>query len=116
MTDLPSVTLVDGLAAQLAPLLEPQGLTVAARRDGTLHVHNPVVAATDPRGVAITPGLNQRIVVAEHRGTPWFFWLWPGAERGADPEPEPMVPIGQIEEAARLIGNVLRVDVDGAER
>lgn len=110
MTHLPPAVPVDAVAAQLAPLLELRGLTLNVLGDGILQVRNPAVAANDPRGHALNPGLNQRVTIAEHDGQRWFFWLWPGAERGGPPEPEPMVPVEAVEEAARLIGNVLRID------
>lgn len=106
----PLAPLVEGPAAQLAPLLEPRGLTVAVGRDGAIYAHNAASTPDDPRGRALHRGLNQRIAVAEHDGEPWFFWLWPGPERDAPLDAEPMVPVEDVEEAARRIGNVLRVD------
>lgn len=106
----PSATLVEGLVARLAPLLESHGLTVALGRGGTIDVRNPAGAATDPVGRVLHPGLNQRVTVVEHEGGFWWCWLWPGPARDAPLEPEPMVPVNDVEEAARRLANVLRVD------
>lgn len=101
----------EDLARQLAPLLERHGLTVSVRRDGTIDVRNPAgYVAADPRALALHPGLEQRVTVWERAGELWWCWLWTGPTRDAPPEVEPMVPVGYVDEAARRILNVLRVD------
>lgn len=108
---------VKGMVGRLALLLEPHGLTVAVERGGTVVVRNPAGAATDPRGMVLYPGLSQRLALREDEGGVWWCWLWPGPERDAPPEVEPMVPVEDVEEAARRITAVLRVDErKGAER
>ncbi|GAB3990567.1 hypothetical protein GCM10029978_118790 [Actinoallomurus acanthiterrae] len=53
--------------------------------------------------------MTQPIVVREHQGGLWWHWQWSGPTRGAPPEYEPMVPVADVEEAARRLANVLRV-------
>ncbi len=112
----PPVILIEGAAAQLASLLEPHGLTTTVQRDGTIVVRNPASEATDPRGMALHPGLSQRITLREDEGGLWWCWLWPGPTRDAPIDVEPMVPIEDATEAVRRIAAVLRVEEpNGAE-
>ncbi|GAA4630071.1 hypothetical protein GCM10023196_053920 [Actinoallomurus vinaceus] len=94
----PTFDQVRALTLQLAPLLIRAGLNVAVRRDGVVEVRNP----GDTR-------MTQPLVVREHQGGPWWHWQWSGPTRDGPPEHEPMVPVGDVEEAARRISNVLSV-------
>jgi hypothetical protein len=106
---LPPAVFIEGLAARLAPLLEPHGLAVTHLRDDTIQVRNPAgYAAADARGRALSPGLEQRVTALEYDGGVWWVWVW--ADRGAPPEVEPMVPVEEVEEAVRRIVNVLRAE------
>jgi hypothetical protein len=113
----PPVILIEGAALQLAALLKPHGLTVTAQRDGTIVVRNPAGVATDPRGMALYPGLSQRVTLREDEGGLWWCWLWPRPTRDAPLDVEPMVPIEDTAEAVRRIAAVLRVEEpNGAQR
>jgi hypothetical protein len=102
------------LVLKLAPLLIRQGLQVSVRRDGYVEVRNPRGSqSTDPVGRALNPGMRQLVTLTDHDGTLWWAWAWSGPARDAPPEIEPMVPAGEIEEAARRIGKVLYVSLDG---
>ncbi|GAA4638830.1 hypothetical protein GCM10023196_098110 [Actinoallomurus vinaceus] len=102
----PSIDIVRGLVLKLAPLLRRDGLNVAVHRDGVVEVRNP----GDTR-------MTQPIVVREHQGAWWWHWQWSGPSRDAPPEYEPMVPVDDVEEAARRLANVLHVaEPSGAEQ
>ena len=100
---------------QLAAELEGRGLMVAARLPA-LSVRNPAVAGTGPRGALLSPGMRQQVLLRDYEelGLTWC-WVWPGlrpAERDAPtppPEVEPMCPAEEIERAADLITNVVRL-------
>lgn len=75
---------------------------------------NPAAAdTTDPRGPVLKPGLSRRVLRQTADDGRRRRWMWPGVERAGEPEAEPMVSADTIEEAARRIGNVLRVDGAG---
>lgn len=110
----PPIGTVKGLVQRLAPLLIRHGLQVTVQRDGFIEVRNPRGSmATDPLGRALNPGMKQLITLMNHHGVLHWAWAWSGPTRDAPPEIEPMVPAGEIEEAARRIGNVLYVSLDG---
>jgi hypothetical protein len=100
---------------QLTAALKDRGLQVAAKLPA-LTVRNPAVSGSDPQGRALSPGLTQGVLIRNYkgRGLTWC-WVWPGmppAERDAplpSPEIEPMCPAEQIERAADLINNVVRL-------
>jgi hypothetical protein len=102
----PPVDTVRGLVLKLAPLLLRDGLIVAVRRDGVVEVRNP----GDTR-------MTQAIVVRKHQDALWWWWVWSGPTRDAPPEYEPMVPVEDVDEAARRLANVLHVaEPAGAEQ
>ncbi|MCO6010090.1 hypothetical protein NE236_34500 [Actinoallomurus purpureus] len=102
----PSIDAVKGLVLKLAPLLIRHGLNVTVRSDGVVEVRNP----GDTR-------MTQPIVVREHQGGLWYHWQWSGPTRDAPPEYEPMVPVEDVDEAARRLGNVLHIaETAGAEQ
>jgi hypothetical protein len=98
---------------RLSPLLIRQGLQVTVQRDGFIEVRNPRGSqSTDPVGRALNPGMRQLITLIDHGGVLHWAWAWSGPARDAPPELEPMVPAGEIDEAARRIGRVLYVSLD----
>ncbi|WP_433187763.1 hypothetical protein [Actinoallomurus sp. CA-150999] len=106
VSSTPPADTVKAHALKLAPLLIRAGLNVAVRSDGVVEVRNP----GDTR-------MTQPIVVREHQGGPWWHWQWSGPARDAPPEYEPMVPVEDVDEAARRLANVLHVaETAGAEQ
>ena len=92
---------------QLVALLTKFGLRVAAKLPA-LSVKDPAVSAQDPRG--------QQVVIRNYEGLglTWC-WVWPAlraamfGEPTPPPEVEPMCPAEEVERAARLIVNVVRL-------
>lgn len=74
------------------------GINVTVRPDGIVDTHNPAGAH-----------MRQPIVIRYHQGAPWWHWMWPGPERDAPAELDPMVPVDDVYEAARRITRVLAV-------
>lgn len=97
--DSPPADTVKAHALKLASLLTRAGLNVAVGRDGTIEVRNP----RDSR-------MTQSLILCEHHGALWLHWVWSGPTRDAPAEYEPMVPADDVEEAARRIVNVLRIE------
>lgn len=107
----PPNTLAEELVRLLRPPLERRGLALSVRRDGLIDICNPVGhTAADPQIRALTPALRQRIALREHEGGWWWHWAWDGPTGDAPHEYEPMAQADEVEEAARRLGNVLRVD------
>ncbi|WP_433179031.1 hypothetical protein [Actinoallomurus sp. CA-150999] len=102
----PWIDAVRGLVLKLAPLLMRRGLNIEVCSDGVVEVRNPGETR-----------MTQPIVVREHQSAWWWHWQWSGATRDALPEYEPMVPVEDVDEAARRLANVLHVsEAAGAER
>ncbi|MCO6007367.1 hypothetical protein NE236_20515 [Actinoallomurus purpureus] len=97
-TPLPPVDIVKAAAVRLAPLLMRAGLNVTVNSAGVVEARNPC----DVR-------MRQPLVLREHQSALWWHWQWSGPTRDASPEYEPMVPVDDVEEAARRIINVLTV-------
>jgi len=96
--------------SELVAVLLDRGLLVAAKLPA-LAVKDLAVSGQDPKG--------QQVLIRYVKGLGLFWcWVWPGlraGERGApapEPEVEPMCPAEYIEEAARLITNVVRLRDD----
>ncbi|MCO5998613.1 hypothetical protein [Actinoallomurus rhizosphaericola] len=101
----PPIDTVRNLVLKLAPPLVRRGLNVAVRPDGVVEIRNPGHTR-----------MVQPIVIREKDGL-WWHWQWSGPTRDGLPEYEPMVPVDDVEEAARRIANVLHVDkTTGTER
>lgn len=98
VSSAPSIDIVKTATLRLAPLLIRAGLNVAVRRDGVVEVRNP----GDTR-------MTQPLALREHEGRLHWHWVWSGPSRDAPPEYEPMVPVDDVEEAARRIGRVLAI-------
>ena len=105
---------------QLVAKLTECGLRVAARLPA-LTIKNPAVSSQDPHG--------QQVVIRNYEGSglTWC-WVWPASraamfgEPTPPPEVEPMCPAEEVDHAARLIVNVVRlrdpqvaVGIDDAE-
>lgn len=100
------IDIVKTAALRLAPLLIREGLNVTVSSAGVVEVRNP----RDAR-------MRQPLVLREHQGALWWHWQWSGPTRDAPPEYEPMVPVDNVDEAARRIANVLDVaETAGAEQ
>lgn len=95
----PPIDVVEVAALRLAPLLMRDGINVTVGADGVIETHNPAAGAR----------MRQLIVLRGHQGGLWWHWVWPGPERAAPPELDPMVPADDVREAARLIAKVLAV-------
>ena len=94
----PSADTVKGLVLELAPLLIRAALSVTVGSNGIVEVRNP----RDTR-------MKQPLVLREHQNAVYWHWVWSGPTPDAPPELEPMVPAGDVDEAARRIVNVLRL-------
>ena len=100
---------------KLVAELRARGLEVAAKLPA-MTVRNPMASSTDPRGRALFPGLTQQVLIrwVRESGLMWC-WVWRGfrpVERDAsesEPEVEPMCHAKDIERAAELIANVVRL-------
>lgn len=82
---------------------------------GAVVARNPAASHTDdPLGRAMNPGLSQYVALSgEEDGSLHWYWCWAGPERDSPLEMERMCPAGEIERAAGLIANVLRLDGAG---
>lgn len=94
----PSADTVKAHVLTLAPLLMRAGLHVTMNSAGVVEARNP----RDAR-------MRQPLVLREHQGILWWWWVWSGPTRDAPPECEPMVSVDDVGEAARRIVNVLTV-------
>jgi hypothetical protein len=96
----------------LAAALEKQGLQVSQVSQSVLLAANPAASADDPRGQAISPGLNQQVTCLRyHDGLNrwWWFWTWPHPTDDSLPDLEPLCPAESTETAAQAIARVLAV-------
>jgi hypothetical protein len=100
---------------RLTAALRSRGLVVTAKSP-TVSVRNASVAGEGAQGKTMSPGLGQHVLICDYGdfGLTWC-WVWPGlrpAERDVPtppPEIEPMCPAAEIERAADLITNVVRL-------
>ena len=90
----------------------------SATHAAALTARNPAVGAETERGALLSPGLAQRVILRSDPDGDFLYWEWPGlrpAVRGAPApkaEVERMCPAHDIERAAHLIANVVRLRDD----
>ncbi len=102
-----------GYVPRLGAALAARGLAVTMQAGSMVTARNRAAdpPQEDQRARVLSPGLVQPVVWGprEDTGDDWWFWVWAGPTRDAEPEYEPLCPADEIETAADRIAAVIAV-------